>query len=973
MKITDLLGDISKYVYNPVAIRRVLFDAHEKIMNGEVTQVDATNPFSQLMEAAVVGLSAFVSEAEALLRKQYPTQAVTLDDLYPHLSDTDYINLFALPSKARFNLMFNKAELINNMVLDPLTGIKQVILPRNSTFYAADVPFSIQYPISIRMLQHGGLQAVHDGSIVSPLENLKTNVLSLETATDSKLVEYVRVGFDVQQFRIESSTIDVSLSSGYASEIQFTDQFFYARLWVRNVQGKWAEIKTTHSEQVYDPMDPTAVLRVNNGKLRVTIPVVYVTSGSIRGKVRVDIYTTRGDLTMNMENYQFVDFGATWLALDESEITPEVTALSKLREMVVWSTDTTLGGRNALTFEQVRQRAIEGTAGPRQLPITPSQAETTLVDSGYSVVKHVDSLTGRVFRATKPLPAPTGKNMYTAAAATMLPLSLTLASTQQAHGVHQHDLGATITSSALMNTNNGITSLMSSSQYGFLTSKPLADQAKLLNSGTYAFTPFYYVLDNSSETFVVRPYFMDAPAIESRSFVRENATSGMQCSIGDEFSIAKTSTGYRLAIKTASNDVYQALEDNEVFCQLAFTRSGNQRAYLNATVVPRLDDAGERTFYFDIQTNFEIDQANLMTLMGFSSSSVSAKNQSALVQDFEIFFGVTSAMPPQFALSSIDMELGVAYLPPGAVGITKERLKIKFGQALTNLWNNYRSFASEIVYQTYDDDIQAVYETDVYERDPITGSIFTIVNGEMQYNLLHRKGDLKFEANGDPIYSARRGELIIDPSTKLPIPVNNYKTRLKHVVDIFAIDAVYAFASDSITKQYVNDVKKNLLAWLTADLDDLNKEALENTSILFYPKVSKGIVQAVTGANVKQSLEAAQTLAVTIFLPSNKYQNSALKAALEETTIKTIGAYLSSNLTVDTSALYSTLKAAYGEDATGVSVRGLAGQNSDVVLTLLDSSTNLSINKVLIVQANNEMVVREDVVVDFQIHDSYSY
>lgn len=973
MTITELLGDISKYVYNPVAIRRVLFDAYERIMNGEITTVDATNPFSQLMEASAVSLSAFMTEAAALLRRQYASQALTMDELYPHLSDTDYLNLFALPSKAKFHLMFNKAELINNMVLDAATGIRQIIIPRNTVFYAANVPFSIQYPISVRMLQHGGLQAVYDATIESPLETLTTNVLPLETATDAKQVDYVRIAFDTKQFDVSSSTIDVSISSGYSSEILFTDQFYCARIWIRNTQGAWVEIKTTHSDQVYDPLAPTAVLRVNEDRLRVTIPVVYVKSGQVRGKVRVDIYTSRGDLSMNMENYQFSDFSAKWQALDDSEVTAEVSALSKLRELAIWSTDTTTGGRTALTFEQVRDRTIQGTTGPRIIPITPAQAETSLVDAGYSVVKYIDSLTQRIFRATKPLPSPTGKNMYTPASATMLSVSLTLGSTAQAHGVFQHDVGATITSSALLYTNNGITTLMSSSQYGFLTAKPLGDQAALLNSGSYAFSPFYYVLDNTSETFVVRPYYMDSPTIEARTFVLENATTGMQCSIAEDYSIAKTSTGYRLVLKTVSNEAYQALDDNQVFCQISFTQANNQKSYAMATVVPRVDDAGERTFVFDISTNYEIDADDLMTLPNFVGIGTSNKAMTQLLQKFEIYFGVVATMPQEFALSTIDMDIASTSLPSGAVGLTKERLTIRFGQPLKNLWNNYRTFASEIVYQTYEDDIQATYATDIYDRDSVTGSIFRVVNGELEYNLLHRKGDLRFDAEGNPEYSARKGELVIDPSTGLPIPVANYKTRLKHIVDVLAVDAVYTFASDSITKQYVNTVKKSLLTWITEDLNELNAQALENTSILFYPKVSKGVVQAIVGENAKMSIEAAQTLAVTIYLPSSKYENTALKAALEATTIRTLGDYFANNLTIDTSSLYSTLSKAYGEDATGVSVVGLAGKTGDVVLTVLDSSTNLSLNKVLIVQANNEMVVREDIVVDFQIHDTYSY
>ena len=109
-----------------------------------------------LLESACVLTSSYLSEAEVLLRKQYPSMATTLEDLYLHMSDVDYINRFAIPAKARFHLWIDLQEMIFKMILDPNTGIKTITIPANSEFTINDITFSLQYPIDIKQLTHGG-------------------------------------------------------------------------------------------------------------------------------------------------------------------------------------------------------------------------------------------------------------------------------------------------------------------------------------------------------------------------------------------------------------------------------------------------------------------------------------------------------------------------------------------------------------------------------------------------------------------------------------------------------------------------------------------------------------------------------------------------------------------------------------------------------------------------------------------------
>lgn len=974
VSISSLLDDISTYAYNPVKITRTVVTALQEVMDGNITIVDGTNPFVQQLEAGIVCTAAFMEQNAALNRQQYPIAATTMSDLYLHLSDEDYVNMFALPTTAKFKLMFQKSQLLNAMIEDTDTGISQVTIPRNTVFEAASIPFSLQYPIHIRQLQHGGLQAVYDSSVVSPLQTLDTNVVDLEATYDSNGIEYVQLEVDALQFDIISTTEDVSSASGLVTQVSFDDEFYYCRVYTQDTSGSWVEIDVTYTEQVYDTSTATAVLSVANGILTCRIPVAYVNNGLIKGKIRIDLYQTKGPMTAYMANYQLTDFSANWLALDSSEYTDDVAAMSKLTNMLVWSTDTTTGGRSALTFDEIRSRMLASSVGPRNVPITNAQVQAMLTDDGYSVIKNIDTITNRAFWATKSLPSPSDSLSYTPAAAAMLSLTGSLTVLSKGYGITTHDTGMTITSSALFYTSNGKTSPLSTSQYTVLTAKTASNQAEELNGGAYSSTPFYYVYDTTGEEFEVRPYFLDLPSILLRSFIKENATTGLQVSIGSS-SISKTSTGFRIAIVTSSSDEYQALADSKVFCQLAFSNDHQSgTAYLVGTQQTRENDEGERTFLFDLTTDYDIDSDHGLILSSFAIDGSSGYPRTDLTQYFYVYFGVTSTMPSTYSSSSIDSSLGTFQLGSGAVGTTSERLKINLGAYLDKLWVSYRSSASEITYQTYAADVPATYSEDVYETDSSTGSIFSVDSaGDLVYTKLHSAGDVKTDSSGNTIYTHRAGDYVLDSETGLPVPVTDYSTILTRVVDIFVIDSVYVFATDTTTTEYLSDIKSSLLTWLTEDLETLNDDALERTTIYFYPRTMKGSVDVKVGNNVQESVEAAQSLTVTYYVTSDTYSNSSLIAAIEKAGIKAIGTYLANNTTVSTSGLIDVLTTAAGSDIVDVVVSGLGGSTSNVVLTLMDSSTRLSIGKVLAVQANTQLAVKDDINVNFLVHDKDTY
>src|SRR5690606_6909899 len=86
------------------------------------------------------------------------------------------------------------------------------------------------------------------------------------------------------------------------------------------------------------------------------------------------------------------------------------------------------------------------------------------------------------------------------------------------------------------------------------------------NSNRYLYSPFHYVWDASGTNFDCRGYYLDNPVIESRSFIEENDTVGLEVRTGS-YQIVRNEDGYVLRVITKSGDLFKALNDSQITVQ----------------------------------------------------------------------------------------------------------------------------------------------------------------------------------------------------------------------------------------------------------------------------------------------------------------------------------------------------------------------------------------------------------------------
>lgn len=960
LNIINLLDDIALYKFNPSGIQRSVLEHLRAVTNNQVDIIDPTNPFVFLLESSSVNTAAAMIENAANTRRQYPSVAQTYDDIYLHMSDKDFIDRFATPAMTKFSFMIQKDDVINKMIYDTVTDSKKVTISRNTEFTVAETTFSLQYPINIKQLTHGGLLITYDADTVSPLQTLETNNISFDIRTDSTGIEWIYFEVDVYQFKVNTITVPVSSSISFNQEFELSDYYYYSRVFTQNKANPqlWDEIYTTHTDQVYNISTPTAVLKVTDNTLTVSIPQIYINSNLITGTLRIDVYETKGLFSMTMENYPISSFGTKLKNLDTYRDNTVFTAAMNNVNYIAYCTKTVNGGANEISFDKLKEKVIMNSVGTNNLPITNVQIENSLEKEGYQIVKNIDVITNRVFFATKPLPIPFDEKLITAGSASIETLLISIKDAIVNNGVKNNGPRITFTPEIVYKNINGIINIYPKDQLDLMLNSSKDIIATTVSSSDFLYTPFHYVLDTSRDEFELRPYYLDKPEAQTISFISQNETTGYQVNT-QSYMITRIPEGFKITIMTKSNKNFMDLDDDNVFTQLSYVPVNEvARAYINGTFVSKNDD-GERIFEFILSTNYDIDTGDNILLNNFKIFTTEDKiTATSLTTTFDILYSTNDYNNVTWRVSKGDYVIGKFLLPDETINITNETIRIKFGDALKTLWARSRSVVTPGAYLKYTEDIPWMYEKDVYEIDPVTGSNFRFdANGDIGYTIIHKAGDPILDSNGVQTFRHYKNEVRLDTFGK---PLASDTNLITRQIDMMFIEGAYYFATDYAAIKYRSDMVSSIISWLTIDLLKMSQSLLEQTRLYFYPKKTMGGIKAIVNDGQINTIDASQSFKVDLYVKPDVYKNTDLRALLINTTIKTIDTLLK-NATISISEITSVLRVKYGADVVSFNIKGLGGVINLETLTVVKDSDRCSIRKRLIKQSDGSLIVQEDI------------
>tara|TARA_B100000700_G_scaffold157245_3_gene174569 strand:+ start:8338 stop:11265 length:2928 start_codon:yes stop_codon:yes gene_type:complete len=971
-RINDLLKSVGDVNVNPANIQRVVLECMESVDGTDVDIVDPSNPFVFLLESSSVTAAAGMNKNEALMRKQYPTLAQNVEELYHHMSDADYANRFAVPSKTTMTLMLSVDE-IKQRAIETENGIRKMSIPRDTEFTVEGMSFTLQYPIDIQVMPHGGIRVVYDTEKQSSLQTLESNSIDysfvrVPTGDGMSNVRLLKFDVPVFQFKITPHYDQINKSSGFYKVYPFNDQFYFCKVYLATGEnGEWEEIHTTHSEQIYDPTKPTASLKVLENSVAVKIPQIYFTKNIVDGGIRVDVYSTKGNVNVFLGRYEPRNFKAKWNDYSKEE-SPFNAPIRSFGTMVMYSDDTVSGGRQALTFEELRERVINNSLGTNDLPITSNQLVTYVNDLGYDIVKDVDNITNRIYLATKELPKPNDGFVQSGMGCSIKKLQASIDQLVNVRGVRDNGPRITLDAGMVFNTNRGIVSVVENGMLDAIEGASPENRVAMIQNENLVYTPFHYVLDTTENAFEARAYHFSSPEIRSKEFIAENETAMLEISTF-RYGIDKTENGFKIVLTTRTGDGVKLLDDSQIHCQLSFVPPGEvDRATMNGVLTGKTED-DEYVFEFDIVSNYDVDSDDNLILNSFKMYDDGEKNiPIPLFAGIDITYIVSDYYIDGIESTEIDAVKGNYQLPADTKAVIQERFKVHFGTALNNLWRRTRSVASSIAYKTYQEDVPAVYEDTVYDRDPTTGVInieYDDASGEVTYKVLHQAGDPVLDADDRPVLKHRKGDVKLDADGN-PIPESN--RQMLRQVDLLMFEGGFAFATDVNALNYALDSTLMLVDWIVDDIGKINARLLENTEMWYYPKTTMGSVKVNVEDGLSTSITSEQSFRVRMYMTKLGYDNLELRDDLSRTATETIANAIQ-NRTISVNKIAATIKDSVSDDVLDVTVSGLGGDDNDYeMLTLVNGSDNLTIAKRLTVLPNNDITLQDDITVEFVRH-----
>lgn len=960
----DVSAALARAPINPESFQRVGIEFLTSKIDGN-TLVDVNAPAIHLLEASSSMAAYHIQENFALDRRHYRLLSQNYADLYGHMSDADYLNRFSSPGAVTMQYTVSYEDIISSMVEVPDTNLKRVIIPRYTEIRpGGDYPLTLLYPIEIRLLPHDGIQVVFNTDETTPIQTLTDNVLNWTFIKDRSGTQPVYLQIDIPLFQLARNSVIEQISDGNSRfAIPFNDSYYFTRVF-QGSSGNWKELKTTHSLQVYDASTPTAVLQVGEGVLNVVIPPIYYTAGLVSGNLRIDVYTTQGEIYQDLTNYATEKYAITWgTDSDEPDLDNYSSSIPNLP--YAWtSTDAINGGSDGLTFEELRERSIYNVqSNTENSPITPAQIKARFNLLGFDIVKSRDDIVDRLYLATTNMPTPPESTLSAGIAAAMTTFQTSIDKLVQVKGVYDNGSRITLSPDVLFSLTNGVLSLVDNNMRPDVIYKTPETFVNGVNQSNYAFTPFHYVLDTTTNTFALRPYYLQNPEQTRRRFIKDNPTLLIDVSTTG-FNIARTTTGYRLTISLTAGKSYTDIDPANRFVQLAFIPAGETAyAYLNGTY---MGTTGSTVVWsFDFETTFDLDSNDNLIVSNFSIFEEAPRKLALpLETEFMLLHAVNGDVDDGYKYSSIDGLLGDFLLPDDAKGISEEFVTLKFGTSLDRLWHGARNVGGSYVYQTYASDVYAYYTEDIPQYDSNGIPVFTVEDGEVVIVYAHRAGDPKLDSQGNPIILHKAGDAILD-NTGNPIPVS--PRPVLRLIDLFIVDGNYAFVTQSTDQSDLMWTANNLANVQLEKLETLGESVLEKTNIYLYPKRGFGPIPVIVDDGVEKVIDSSLTFSVKFYLTGTAYRDTDYRNALQQLTAKVLNSGIRTE-TVSVSTLVTLLKPQLDENVVGFDINMYAQGTEMTTFTLSDASVQPTIDRVIEYTEDGKYAVKENIEFLFKNH-----
>jgi len=801
--------EMQKAILDPASLQIASLERLDKALDGKFDIVDPNNPFAFLMENTTMLTTSMMQKTENTMRQMYPVLANDKKDLYHHINDTEINNIMSVPGEAIFNIFFNLNDIINNGI--ETTYSYEISIPKNSFISVDNTVFTILNDIIIKYFKNGG---VYVEAVYSDLDlAYRTNkTLDSSITTNNDGTNFVLVSLPIKQVKYYNIKESILTKQPFIKDVVIDDYFTY--LTARSISTslkKEIELEKTFSEFVYNPSRPSILIKPMDELLRLEIPSVYTINNSISSYVDMDIYTTKGDINLELSTYSTDEFEMTFnltnAAYDSSAVINNVNCF-------ITASTNVYGGKNEISFDDLKDKIINYSTGDNKLPVTLQEVDDFVTNHGYQFMFTTDTIVKREFAISKYL-GNLGYNVNSNIDLFIGKLDINLSRTFTSKIIFD-DNSITIAPYQRFRLEDGILVPLTDNETNLLSilSK---DDLSSYNSKEYFLNPYLYILDYK-DNLKTRVYDINRPIIENPVALYNNSPITPVELI--DRAIERRDSTYDIKLILGSGNKILKLDPTKVKAQLDLSLDSiNNLSYRGEL---KYDNEIGSFLHFVLPVEGYINSEDKMLFI----DSISKVNSAFINIATDVVLSIYTSGEEMSDVDGYDIS---GILDDDVTSILyKEKIDIRFADNLEAVYRNYNVNFLERKFMTYENDVYLKYKTDIYELDE-DGTVKLEYNDETgieELVLKHTAGDDVIDDNGNKVLLHRAGDVILDSNDR---PIIDYINGLTHKIDLLLIEDSFARTSDITYREYILEYLYQLSLLPVKEIPLLEQSLVENT------------------------------------------------------------------------------------------------------------------------------------------------
>lgn len=952
---------------NPMTVAAMALSEIEQRLSGNSIIADPNTPFCHLLEFGSTISSDVINEINNKFPTLYPKRARTMDDLYTHMSDFDYLRMYSSPAQAQLRMMVPKKYLQDNAIKYN-ENYSKLSIPRDVVFIVGKYTFGIYYPIDILINKYTEtFSVVYDTTEDNPLHILDKNVINKYDITYSGL-DYLVIDFPIYQFAKSTITESLIAETGFTKKLAYNDDFYAVRIF-NYADGTYTEMSQTQSRIVYDISTPTVLVQVlpDEKKVRLTIPQIYFDEGVMGSKLLIELYTTVGKLNIDTSGMDTTSIGVIYNVDVRSDIQYTLPFKNMPFDNILQISSTHIaGGTDAIDMGELRKRVVNDTLHDKVL-ITEKELTTYLQDNDFYVKKSLDNVTDRIYNAYRVIRDSNNSIIPSLQTDLFFKGDFSTATEYSAFLYHGSDNSVTILPEALYRYDelHNCAIPLTDTEINSLSNLTKEELIKKLNDNHYLKNPYYIRVSANRDFPRADTFDLRMPAINRTIFVEDNYELATKLlSFGATIDHNSVGTYTVTFTVTRSDDIASASPSDIVIYAMVKSNAGKwvgtECTYVFTDKNTKLD-----TYTFTIPTNYRLTLNKEIGVTYIATDSVHAEPDHLinLTSDFHLVFMVNRFILPTVVDATETLMEGVPdYLRVLNVGISRQYFNITLGTCLNDvIKNNIEVSVNKQTYAVYGADIPARYEQDVYAIDA-NGYIQTTVNddGTLSVTKLHEVGDIITRDGGEVVYAHRKGDPMRDDHGE---PIVVIDKELTYFIDMMFIDAKMFFSSRRTELDFQSDIY-SLLGGYMSVLRNIKDELLERTNIYFKCVKSIGTAKINLGDGITSTENIEMSFRIVCYVPSYVKKDESIQKNIAEMTCSAIEDAINSK-TISMLDIFESVKSKMSDYIDHFDLLGINDSVKLQTFVILDEDSQPSIRRVLVLTEDKILSLKKQIDISF--------